>query len=72
MAAAYAFHISEVQAFIDGNKRTALLAAIVFLDINGFRLPEPEDVMYLAMMEIAQRKMTKAQLANLLRDLAGL
>ncbi len=72
MAAAYAFHISEAQAFIDGNKRAALLAAVVFLDINGFRLPEPEDVMYLAMMEIAERKMTKAQLANLLRDLAGL
>ena len=32
MAAAYAFHIAENQPFIDGNKRTALAAALVFLD----------------------------------------
>jgi death-on-curing protein len=45
MAAAYAFHIAEGQAFVDGNKRTGLLAAIVFLDVNGFRIPEPEDAL---------------------------
>jgi death-on-curing protein len=71
MAAAYAFHIGEAQAFLDGNKRTGVLAAIVFLDTNGFRIPEQEDVLYLAMIEIAERKMTKGQLANLLRELAG-
>jgi len=32
MAAAYAFHIAENQPFVDGNKRTALAAALVFLD----------------------------------------
>lgn len=36
MAAAYAFHIAENQSFFDGNKRTALVSALVFLDINGF------------------------------------
>lgn len=30
MAAAYAFHIAESQAFVDGNKRTGLDAALVF------------------------------------------
>jgi len=35
MAAAYLFHIVKNHAFVDGNKRTALLAALVFLDING-------------------------------------
>ncbi len=35
MAAAYAFHIAENQPFVDGNKRTALNAALVILDING-------------------------------------
>ena len=34
MAAAYAFHLAENQPFLDGNKRTALNAALVFLDIN--------------------------------------
>lgn len=35
MAAAYAFHISQNHPFIDGNKRTALASALVFLEMNG-------------------------------------
>src|SRR3954469_16674328 len=38
MAAAYAFHIAENQPFLDGNKRTALTSALVFLDINGIEI----------------------------------
>ena len=38
MAAAYAFHIAENQPFLDGNKRTGLNAAIVFLGLNGLTL----------------------------------
>ncbi len=36
--------ISEAQAFIDGNKRTALIAIDAFLEANGFLIdaPEPE------------------------------
>lgn len=30
IAAAYAFHIAESQAFLDGNKRTAASSAIIF------------------------------------------
>lgn len=71
MAAAYAFHIAQAQAFLDGNKRAGVLAAVVFLDMNGFRIPEHEDVVYLAMCEIAERKRTKEELANLLRELAN-
>jgi death-on-curing protein len=56
---------------VDGNKRAAVLAAIVFLDINGFRIPQHEDVVYLAMCEIAAHTMSKGQLAGLLRDLAN-
>ena len=33
MAAAYAFHIAENQPFVDGNKRTALAAALVFFGL---------------------------------------
>jgi death-on-curing protein len=35
IAAAYAFYISEAQAFTDGNKRTALVACTNFLRLNG-------------------------------------
>ncbi len=35
-AAAYAYHLAEAQAFVDGNKRAALDVALTFLAINGF------------------------------------
>ena len=42
-AAAYLYHIAANHPFIDGNKRTATLAALAFLDINGVEsLPDPE------------------------------
>ena len=42
MAAAYAYHIAENQPFLDGNKRTGLAAALVFLAINGIEIQDPE------------------------------
>ena len=38
IAAAYAFHIAESQAFVDGNKRTALYVAVTFMEVNGIVL----------------------------------
>lgn len=35
LAAAYAYGITKAHAFIDGNKRTALIVALVFLSLNG-------------------------------------
>jgi death-on-curing protein len=36
IAAAYLFYICKNHAFVDGNKRTALAACLVFLEENGF------------------------------------
>ena len=36
IAAAYAFHIAESQAYLDGNKRTAFISTVTFLSINGY------------------------------------
>jgi death-on-curing protein len=36
MAAAYLFHIVKNHPFVDGNKRTGTVAALVFLDWNDF------------------------------------
>ena len=71
MAAAYAFHLSENQAFVDGNKRTALSAALVFLDINGIEIVDPEGSLYQAMIDVSAKKLDKAGLANLLKKLNG-
>jgi death-on-curing protein len=69
MAAAYAFHIAQNQPFVDGNKRTGLLAAIVFLDLNGVEIADPEGRLYDAMLGIAERRVEKAGLAGLLESL---
>ncbi len=37
-AAAYLFHLAKNHPFVDGNKRTALNAALVFLALNGVRI----------------------------------
>ena len=71
MAAAYAFHIAENQPFVDGNKRTGLVSALVFLDLNGVCLDQPSDRLYQAMMDIAAHTLGKDGLAAILRDVAG-
>ncbi len=35
MAGAYLFHLAKNHCFVDGNKRVAALAAVVFLGVNG-------------------------------------
>lgn len=70
MAAAYAFHIAQNQPFLDGNKRTGLVAALVFLDLNGVTVLDAEEKLYDAMIAIAERRMDKDGLAELLRELA--
>ena len=70
MAAAYAFHIAQNQPFLDGNKRTGLVAALVFLDLNGITVLDPQEKLYDAMIAIAERRMDKDGLAELLRELS--
>ena len=69
IAAAYAFHIAESQAFTDGNKRTAAASAIMFLRKNGVRFPADDGSVYAAMIEIAEKHMDKRGLAETLRRL---
>jgi death-on-curing protein len=70
MAAAYAFHIAENQPFVDGNKRTGLGAALLFLRLNGYRLVDPDGKLYDAMIAIAERRLDKSGLAGVLEHLA--
>lgn len=67
VAAAYAFHIAQAQAFLDGNKRTGIGAALVFLDYNGVRTRVDDGTLYDAMIAIANRTLDKAGLAEVFR-----
>ena len=67
MAAAYLFHIAQNHAFHDGNKRTAVLAALVFLDVNDVgELPAP-DALEEVTLSVAAGEMTKGELAAWMR-----
>ena len=67
MAAAYAYHICQNHPFIDGNKRTALACALTFLEVNGVSVRRPQDLLKDAMLAVASSRMSKAELARLLR-----
>jgi death-on-curing protein len=70
MAAAYAFHIAEGQPFVDGNKRTALNAALVFLDLDGWIVRDPDIRLYDGMIGFAIGEYDKMRFAALLKTLA--
>lgn len=69
IAGGYAYHIAEAQAFLDGNKRTAMGAALAFLEINGVSTRTATAELYAAMIAIANKRMTRSELADLLRTL---
>jgi death-on-curing protein len=70
IAAAYAFHIAESQAFVDGNKRTAAASAISFLRKNGVHFPKDDGSVYQAMIAIAEKRLDKTGLAVVLKQLS--
>ena len=69
MAAAYAFHICQNHPFIDGNKRAALASALVFLEMNGVSISDPEGKLYKAMIDLSVGKLNKTGLAKIFRGL---
>ncbi len=68
-AAAYAFHICQNHPFIDGNKRTALAAALVFLSLNGIELDDPNEALYELMMNVSSKRTGKVDIAAEFRRL---
>jgi len=63
MAAAYLFHICRNHPFIDGNKRTAVAAALTFLEMNGVEIDAGETGFYDLVIGVAEGKVTKAAVA---------
>lgn len=70
MAAAYLFHIASNHPFVDGNKRTGMLAAVVFLDVNGIGIDHPSDDIYELTMGVAEGRIDKSAIAAELERIA--
>lgn len=68
LAAAYAFGIARNHPFIDGNKRTALVAARTFLLVNGANLEASQEEKYLTFLRLAEGSLPEEELADWIRQ----
>jgi len=73
VAAAYVFYICRNHPFLDGNKRTAMMAVIVFLRLNGIEPAHDSERWEKLMLDVAASKIdreeTTARLRKLLKGL---
>jgi death-on-curing protein len=67
MAAAYLYHIVSNHPFVDGNKRTGAVSAIVFLILNGYQLKCREEDLEQLVLGIAKGEHPKHTAADFLR-----
>lgn len=68
LAAAYSYGLARNHPFVDGNKRIALTAAAVFLEINGHTLNAPEAEAVLMYQQVADGTLTEQALAEWIRE----
>lgn len=68
MAAAYLYHIARNHPFVDGNKRTAAMAAYVFLDANGYELTAAESEFEETVFHVASGTVSKSDLTDWFND----
>ncbi|MCV3239971.1 type II toxin-antitoxin system death-on-curing family toxin [Mesorhizobium sp. ZC-5] len=68
LAAAYLFGIAKNHPFVDGNKRTALAAADLFLYFNGVNLEADEDDLIQFVLMVAAGEIDEDGAAAFFRD----
>jgi death-on-curing protein len=71
IAAAYLFYLCRNHPFVDGNKRTAMAAAIVFLRLNGVEPSEDGEDWEELLVGVASSRLDRNQATLRLRRLVG-
>jgi death-on-curing protein len=71
LAAAYAFGLARNHPFHDGNKRSAFLAAGLFLALNGYRLIADQMEAIQTMLDLAAGQLTEDSFADWVRQHAA-
>ena len=71
VAAAYLFYLCCNHPFIDGNKRTAMTAAIVFLRLNGVEVAPDSDDWEALVLDLAASRLDRDGTTERLRALLG-
>lgn len=69
IAAAYLFYLCCNHPFLDGNKRTAMMAAIVFLRLNGFEPSADKPPWEKLMLSVASGEIDREEVTAQLRKL---
>jgi death-on-curing protein len=64
LAALYAVSIIKNHPFMDGNKRTGLVACELFLSLNGYLLTADDQGCYTAIFGLAARELTDRAFIN--------
>jgi death-on-curing protein len=67
LAAAYAYGIAKNHGFADGNKRTALVAADLFLILNGYELTSSPAENVLTVLGVADGSLSEQELTVWIR-----
>ena len=67
MAAAYTVGIVRNHPFVDGNKRTAFVVGVLFLELNGHRFTAPEEDATQAVLGLAAGTIDEATFTRWLR-----
>ena len=70
LAAAYLYGLAKNHAFVDGNKRIAIVAAAVFLMDNGFEIATDEATLYTFVLAVAAGEIDGEGAARFLRDVS--
>jgi death on curing protein len=68
LAAAYLYGLAMNHAFVDGNKRIAIVAAAVFLMDNGYAIETDDGVLYQFVLAIAAGEIDEDGATRFLRD----
>ena len=71
MAAAYLYHLVQNHAFVDGNKRVGVVAALVFLDLNDIDITADGDELHDLVIGVAAGRISKSEVARSLRSWAS-
>ncbi|CAN5678686.1 hypothetical protein BH23GEM1_BH23GEM1_09370 [soil metagenome] len=67
LAATYAFALAQTHGFIPGSRRTAFLAAYVFLGLNGYDVAASEPEIASIIRRVADRELDGSELADWFR-----
>jgi death-on-curing protein len=68
MASAFLYHLVQNHPFQDGNKRIGAICAAYFLWINGYQVVASEDDFENLVMQTAQSKRSKAEIAEFFKN----